>query len=60
MAEEEKKVKKEEKVLVVSQLPTEQIRSVKDESGVEYTLVTTEEALSEILAVVRKLEKGLL
>ena len=60
MEEEKKKEKKaESKVLVVNELPTQQLYKGLIE-GEEYSFVTKEDALTEILIAVRKLEKGLL
>jgi hypothetical protein len=58
-----KSKKKEEestKILVVAQLPTQPTNRVKDDAGVEYTLVTQEEALTEMLEILKQLKKGLL
>jgi len=65
MVKEETEIakKKEEKVvktLVVQQLPTEQIKKVIGDDGIEYNLLTIEEAISEILEVVKQLKKGLI
>ena len=56
------KVKKEEKkaTVVVTELPQQPYRDVKDEQGIEYTLMTSNEALAEILDIARQLKKGLL
>lgn len=48
------------KAVVVSQLPTEPVRRIQGEDGVEYELVTAEEALSEILEISRLMRKSLL
>jgi translation initiation factor IF-3 len=62
MAEEktEKKTVKENKTLVAQQLPTQNVREVIDDKGDTYTVMTTEEALTEILDIARQLKKGLL
>ena len=64
MAEEktEVKAKKQEpvKTLVVAQLPTQPYNKLTDESGVEYNLMTVEEALTRILENSEKLVKGLI
>lgn len=57
--EEKKKSVKEKATLVVTQLPTEQVRNALGNDGKEYELVTIEEAITEILEKVRKLERVL-
>ena len=59
MVEDKKSVKTEKKTVVVNQLPTEQIRNVSDKDGNEFELLTIEEAITEILEKIRKLEKVL-
>ena len=62
MTEEIKDVKKTEvkvKTLVVTQLPTQNYNKV-TEDGVDYNLLTTEQAMTEILDILRQLKKGLL
>lgn len=51
----DKKEKTENKILVVAQLPTQATRQVVDESGITYDCVTTDEALTEILTLVRSI-----
>ena len=55
-----KKVEVQPNILVVAQLPTQPTNMVRDEKGVEYTLVTTEEALTEMLDILKQLKRGLL
>jgi len=55
--EKEEETKKEIKTLVVSQLPKVDARSYIDDEKNEFVILTTEEALTEILERVRKLEK---
>lgn len=57
---EKTKEKPKEIFLVARDLPTQQIRQVKLEDGSIGTVVTVEEALTEILNIIKKLEKGLL
>ena len=57
-AEEPKKVN--DIVVVLEALPSIQTRTVVDEKGNEFQAITRDEALSEILATVRQLKKGLL
>jgi len=59
---EAKSSKKEDdlKTLVVAQLPTQPTNRVKDDSGVEYGLITIEDAMTEILEIARQLKRGLL
>ena len=52
---DEKKVK-EKKTIVVPQLPTSTLREIKDEAGNEYECLTIEEALTQILEKVKKIE----
>ena len=52
----EEKIKKS--VLVVSELPTQQVRNAVDKDGNEYDVLTTEEALTEILSLVRQIKKS--
>ena len=59
----EKEVKKDEskvKTLVVAELPTQPMNKARDESGNEFDLMTTTDALTEILEIARSLKKGLL
>lgn len=46
------------KTIVVKELPTQQINKAKDESGIEFDLLTTEEALTLILEKINKIEKA--
>jgi len=50
---------KEEKLLVVSELPQAPMRKVQGEDGDVYNLITKEEAILEILETVRELKKGI-
>lgn len=59
-AEEQPKAKPKEVFLVVKELPKQDVRQVKLEDGNIGILVTQEEALTELLNIVKKLEKGLL
>jgi len=47
----------EEKLLVVTELPTQKVNKAIGEDGNEYTLVTANEALKEILESVRDIKK---
>ena len=49
-----------EKEVVVNELPTQQVNRVKGDDGVEYTLVTTQEALQRILEIAKDLKRELL
>ena len=67
MSEEETKpakVKKEEakvvKTLVVAQIPTQEVRTLLGDDGSTYNVLSTDEALTEILETVRLLKKGLI
>ena len=55
MAEEEKK---QPKILVVKDLPQVQTREVTD-GNEEYNCMTVEEAMTEVLEIVRELKKKL-
>lgn len=61
MVEEKKKEEKkvEQEIAVVNELPQQQVRIGIGEDGKEYNLMTRDEALTEILKTVKKLE-GLL
>ena len=48
------------KTLVVAQLPTQPTNMVKDDAGVEYKLITQDEALTEMLDILKQLKRGLL
>ena len=52
--------KKETKTIVVEQFPTQQINQLELEEGVTAALITRDEALTEILDIVRQLKKGLI
>lgn len=56
MAEEKTKVEK--KVLVLSELPQQQVREFSDDKS-EYSCVTVEEALTEILESIRDIRSKL-
>ena len=45
--------------VIVSELPQQPIREVKDAEGKEYELVLLTEAVKEILETVRELKKGI-
>jgi hemolysin activation/secretion protein len=47
-------------LLVVKELPKQDVRQVKLEDGNIATLITVEEAMTEMFNIVKKLEKGLL
>lgn len=51
--------KAEEKTLVVQELPQTPTRKVKGEDGNIYNLMTIDEAISEILEIIRELKKGI-
>lgn len=53
------KEKKETALLVVSELPSQPMRKFIDDDGKETEVITIQEALTEILITVRKLEKSL-
>ncbi len=58
---EETKEVEENNVLVVKELPKTSLRVAKDEaSGETYDLITTEEALTDILKTVKELKEGVL
>jgi len=44
--------------LVVTQLPTQQMRVAIGEDDKEYSILTVEEALTEMLRILRKVEKS--
>lgn len=67
MAEETEKpakVKKEEpkvvKTVVATQIPTQEVRGFVGDDGVNYNVVTIDEALTELIDIARQLKKGLL
>jgi len=49
-----------DKTLVVKELPVEQLKKVIGDDGITYTLLTSEEAQTEMLDILRQLKKGLL
>lgn len=51
---------KQKDIIVVNEMPKQEVTSIIDKEGKEYDLVTTEQALTEILQGIRKLTKGLL
>lgn len=57
MANKEEKTT-ERDFLVVSQLPTQQIRVAMGEDQKEYNVITVDEALTEMLRILRKVEKS--
>jgi hypothetical protein len=64
MSEEEiKKVKKEEakvvKIIVATQIPTEEVRAFVGSDGNNYNVISNDEALTEILETVRLLKQVL-
>jgi len=58
--QEKPAVKQKEVFLVARELPQQPIRQVKLEDGSIGTVLTIEEALTEIINILKKLEKGLL
>ena len=56
MVEEKKDKVKEKGILVVGELPKKDIRIITDEDNNEYALYTVEEALTEILRAIKKIE----
>ena len=61
MAEEKKEaVKPKVNLQVVAQLPTQNIRTYKDEDGKEHEFITIEEALSELLTSIREIKKAVI
>lgn len=46
------------RLLVVQQLPTQNIREYEDGEGNKFDLITTDEALTEILEKVREIHKS--
>ena len=55
-----KKVEDSAKIMVVEQYPTQPTNKVVDEKGAEYTLITRDEALTEMLDILKQLKRGLL
>lgn len=59
MAEVKKEVKKvEEKTVVVAQLPSQQVNKALDENGNTINLITIEDAITDLLERVKRIEKG--
>lgn len=58
--ESKKKEEKSTKTLVVRELPTQAMNTVTDDKGNDYSLMTVEEALTEILEIVKSLKAGVL
>lgn len=50
--------KEKERELVVDELPEQKVRSFKDEEGVNVKLITTNEAIQQILEKIRIIEKA--
>jgi hypothetical protein len=49
-----------EQIVVVKELPTQQVREALSEDGkTKFTLVTEDEAISEILTRIRRMDKAL-
>lgn len=57
--EETKEVKESIGILVMDEIPKQDVRIVTDDSGNKYEVVTTAEAIQEILEKIRKIEKAL-
>lgn len=57
---EEKQAEQKKGIIVVDELPTEPIRMVSDKEGKEYEIVTSKEAQSEMLEILRGLKKQFL
>ena len=53
------KKEKEKDVIVVAELPQQPMRKLIDNDGTETDIITFQEALTEILKTVRKLEKSI-
>lgn len=51
--------KTEKEIFVVNELPQVAVRDVKGEDGKDYSLVTLNEAVKEILEISRELKKGI-
>ena len=56
--EETKEEKNKKGVLVVSELPTQQLRSLVDKEGTEYDVLTIDEALTELVNNIRQIKKS--
>ena len=57
--EETKEVKESIGILVMDEIPKQDVRIVTDDSGNKYEVVTTAEAIQEILEKIRKIDKAL-
>jgi len=55
----EKKDDKSSELIVVRELPQQPMREVIDEAGKKFEIKTIEETMSEILTILRKLEKSI-
>lgn len=55
----EKEIDNEMEVRVLRELPTQEITKAKDENGIEYELITIEDALKEILVKIREIHEAL-
>jgi hypothetical protein len=53
-----KEESKEEKTIVVRELPQQSVNTAEDDKGNKFNLLTTEEALTIILEKVTKIEKS--
>jgi hypothetical protein len=51
--------KKKKDILVVKELPAQPVNKYIGDDGIEYDLIPVEEALKEILVIVRKLDSKL-
>ena len=58
MPKEKKQEKQENDFLIVPELPQTPVRVIEGEEGKKYDLITTQEALKEILESVREIKKG--
>lgn len=54
---EKKEAERQNKSLVVNELPVETIRDYIDNDGNEFKLITIQEALTEILEAIREIKK---
>lgn len=59
LEQESKEEIKVQEFAIVRELPTQEARYVKTETGQVVELLTNEEALKEILTLVRELKKGI-
>ena len=55
----EKEKEQVKKILVVRDLPQQPVKEAVTEAGKVYTLVTAEEALTEILLTIREIKKSI-